>query len=104
MTMDTTPNTPSLFPRLRAGLSPERVLTSNLAAIAATLTHHGRSPQTPVAVIQDGTTRAQRTLRATLATVAAQAETEAVRPPAVVVIGHVVTALDPFDQAVDRRP
>ena len=43
----------------------------NLPAIAAALTGHGRPADTPVAVIQEGTTGDQRILRATLATVAA---------------------------------
>jgi uroporphyrin-III C-methyltransferase/precorrin-2 dehydrogenase/sirohydrochlorin ferrochelatase len=65
----------------------------HLPAITATLLAHGRSPDTPVAVIQSGTTSAQRTLRASLATVADQAVAQGLRPPAVVVIGDVVTAL-----------
>ncbi|WP_433209945.1 uroporphyrinogen-III C-methyltransferase [Dactylosporangium sp. CS-047395] len=65
----------------------------NLPAIAAVLQSHGRAPDTPVAVVQEGTTRDQRTLRATLATVADAAKEAALRPPAVVVIGPVVDAL-----------
>ncbi|RKR87880.1 uroporphyrin-III C-methyltransferase/precorrin-2 dehydrogenase/sirohydrochlorin ferrochelatase [Micromonospora pisi] len=67
----------------------------NLAAIAATLLAHGREPGTPAAVVQEGTTGAQRTLRATLGTVADAAATARIRPPAVVVIGNVVGTLPP---------
>ncbi|MFI7209644.1 uroporphyrinogen-III C-methyltransferase [Micromonospora maritima] len=67
----------------------------NLAAIAATLIAHGRPADTPAAVIQEGTTAAQRTLRSTLGTVAADVETAALRPPAIVVLGDVVHALTP---------
>ncbi|SBT64816.1 uroporphyrinogen-III C-methyltransferase [Micromonospora sediminicola] len=67
----------------------------NLAAIAATLIAHGKPADTPAAVIQEGTTAAQRTLRSTLATVAADVEAAALRPPAIVVIGDVVHALTP---------
>jgi uroporphyrin-III C-methyltransferase/precorrin-2 dehydrogenase/sirohydrochlorin ferrochelatase len=67
----------------------------NLAAITATLVGHGRDPATPVAVVQEGTTGAQRSLRATLGTVAEAVREAALRPPAVVVVGEVVTALDP---------
>ncbi len=67
----------------------------NLAAIAATLIAHGRPPQTPTAVVQEGTTAAQRILRSTLAAVAADVTAAAFRPPAIVVIGDVVNALDP---------
>jgi uroporphyrin-III C-methyltransferase len=66
----------------------------NLAAITATLIAHGRSPQTPAAVVQEGTTGAQRTLRSTLGAVAADVLAADLRPPAVVVVGDVVGALD----------
>ncbi|MFF5181766.1 uroporphyrinogen-III C-methyltransferase [Micromonospora sp. NPDC000316] len=66
----------------------------NLAAIAATLIAHGRPPETPAAVVQEATTGAQRVLRSTLDAVAADALAADVRPPAVVVVGDVVGALD----------
>ncbi|MGC5020600.1 uroporphyrinogen-III C-methyltransferase [Micromonospora sp. DT47] len=66
----------------------------NLAAITATLAAHGRDPATPVAVVQEGTTGAQRTLRSTLGEVAADVVAAGLRPPAIVVIGDVVGALD----------
>ncbi|SCG65298.1 uroporphyrinogen-III C-methyltransferase [Micromonospora halophytica] len=66
----------------------------NLAAIADTLTGHGKDPATRVAVIQEGTTGAQRSLRSTLGTVAADVVAAGLRPPAIVVIGSVVGALD----------
>ncbi|HTJ33167.1 MAG TPA: uroporphyrinogen-III C-methyltransferase [Dactylosporangium sp.] len=66
----------------------------NLPAIAATLQAHGRAPDTLVAVIQEGTTRDQRVVRATLSTVADVANEEGLRPPAVIVIGPVVDALN----------
>ncbi|WP_432830275.1 uroporphyrinogen-III C-methyltransferase [Dactylosporangium sp. CA-092794] len=69
----------------------------NLPAIAAVLQEHGRAPDTPVAVVQEGTTRAQRTVRATLSTAADAAKEAALRPPAVIVIGAVVSALPPLD-------
>ncbi|MCK1797872.1 uroporphyrinogen-III C-methyltransferase [Streptomyces sp. XM4193] len=61
-----------------------------LAAIAAALLAHGRAPQTPVAVIQEGTTANERRVVATLADVADRVREEGVRPPAVIVIGPVV--------------
>ncbi|WP_030488228.1 uroporphyrinogen-III C-methyltransferase [Micromonospora chokoriensis] len=66
----------------------------NLAAITATLIAHGRSPQTPAAVVQEATTGTQRVLRSTLGEVAADVLTADLRPPAVVVLGDVVDALD----------
>ncbi|RZU77723.1 uroporphyrin-III C-methyltransferase/precorrin-2 dehydrogenase/sirohydrochlorin ferrochelatase [Micromonospora kangleipakensis] len=66
----------------------------NLEAITATLVRHGRDPATPAAVVQEGTTGAQRSLRSTLDAVAADAVAAGLRPPAIVVIGDVVGALD----------
>ncbi|WP_019869179.1 uroporphyrinogen-III C-methyltransferase [Salinispora oceanensis] len=66
----------------------------NLAAISATLVSHGRSAQTPAVVVQEGTTGAQRTIRSTLGVVAADVAAAGIRPPAVVVVGDVVGALD----------
>ncbi|MFE5162152.1 uroporphyrinogen-III C-methyltransferase [Streptomyces sp. NPDC056697] len=61
-----------------------------IGAIAATLVARGRAADTPVAVVQEGTTPAQRRVDATLATVGEKVAAEGVRPPAVVVIGDVV--------------
>lgn len=61
-----------------------------IGRIAETLIAHGRSPETPVALIQEGTTAAQRRVDATLATVAAEVTAHEVKPPAVIVIGDVV--------------
>ncbi|RQX18717.1 uroporphyrinogen-III C-methyltransferase [Micromonospora ureilytica] len=66
----------------------------NLAAITATLIAHGRSPETPAAVVQEATTGTQRVLRSTLGEVAADLLAADLRPPAVVVLGDVVGALD----------
>lgn len=62
-----------------------------IGAISEALVAYGRSPETPVAVVQEGTTASQRRVDATLATVARQVEAEGVRPPAVIVIGDVVS-------------
>ena len=78
--------------RMRGTLSVLMGL-KHLDAIATSLVANGRSPDTPVAVVQDGTTRAQRVVRATLGTVAGEVLAQGVRPPAVVVIGDVVTLL-----------
>jgi uroporphyrin-III C-methyltransferase/precorrin-2 dehydrogenase/sirohydrochlorin ferrochelatase len=63
----------------------------NLPAIAGTLLAHGRSPDTPTAVVQEGTTASQRTVRTTLGAVVEAAQT--FRPPAIVVVGEVVGIL-----------
>ncbi|GAB2585923.1 uroporphyrinogen-III C-methyltransferase [Streptomyces capparidis] len=61
-----------------------------IGAIAAALVEHGRPADTPVAVVQEGTTAGQRRVDATLATVADAVAEHGVRPPAVVVVGDVV--------------
>ncbi|MFF1835755.1 uroporphyrinogen-III C-methyltransferase [Streptomyces sp. NPDC058231] len=61
-----------------------------IGAIAQALIAHGKSPRTPVALIQEGTTASQRRVDATLETVGERAVAEEVRPPAVIVIGDVV--------------
>jgi uroporphyrin-III C-methyltransferase/precorrin-2 dehydrogenase/sirohydrochlorin ferrochelatase len=60
-----------------------------VGTFAEVLMAHGRPPDTPVVVIQDGTLRRQRTLRSTLDKVADEMAAEGMRPPAVVVIGPV---------------
>jgi uroporphyrin-III C-methyltransferase / precorrin-2 dehydrogenase / sirohydrochlorin ferrochelatase len=54
----------------------------------------GRPADTPVAVVQDGTTRIQRTLRTTLGDVAADVRRHEIAPPAVVVVGPVAGLVD----------
>jgi len=62
----------------------------NLAAIAGRLIAEGRAPDTPAAVVQEGSTSHQRSLRGTLGTIAADVAAAGIRPPAVVVVGEVV--------------
>lgn len=49
----------------------------------------GRDAQTPVLVVQHGTTSAERIVRATLADVPERLREEGIRPPAIIVIGPV---------------
>jgi uroporphyrin-III C-methyltransferase / precorrin-2 dehydrogenase / sirohydrochlorin ferrochelatase len=49
----------------------------------------GRPAETPVLVVQHGTTAAQRTLRVTLADAPKRIREEGIRPPAIIVIGAV---------------
>jgi uroporphyrin-III C-methyltransferase/precorrin-2 dehydrogenase/sirohydrochlorin ferrochelatase len=56
---------------------------------AKALRDGGRPADTPVLVVQQGTTAAQRTLRATLADAAERIREEGIRPPAIIVIGSV---------------
>ncbi|CDO87928.1 siroheme synthase [Mycobacterium triplex] len=54
------------------------------------LVQGGRPADTPVLVVQHGTTPAQHTLRATLADTPQKVRAEGIRPPAIIVIGPVV--------------
>ncbi|CAL9370846.1 uroporphyrinogen-III C-methyltransferase [Streptomyces sp. enrichment culture] len=61
-----------------------------IGKIAEALVAHGKDPATPLALVQEGTTAAQRRVDATLATVAETVRAQDVRPPSVIVIGDVV--------------
>ena len=61
-----------------------------IGAVAAELLRHGRSPDTPVSVIADGTMPTQRTISSTLEQVEGMVTREGIRPPAIVVVGDVV--------------
>jgi uroporphyrin-III C-methyltransferase/precorrin-2 dehydrogenase/sirohydrochlorin ferrochelatase len=56
---------------------------------AKVLLEGGRPAETPVLVVQHGTTAAQRTLRTTLADAPERIRAEGIRPPAIIVIGAV---------------
>ncbi|MCK0092094.1 uroporphyrinogen-III C-methyltransferase [Rhodococcus sp. F64268] len=62
---------------------------ARIGQFADALMAGGRPSDTPVAVVQEGTLRSQRVLRADLATVAARVDEEDIRPPAIIVIGPV---------------
>ena len=63
----------------------------NLRLITDELISGGRDPNTPVSVIADGTLPTQHKITAKLDTVASAIARAGIRPPAVVVIGEVVT-------------
>ena len=62
-----------------------------IGAVADELMRYGRSPDTPASVIADGTLPTQRTIKSTLEQVESLVAKEGVRPPAIVVVGDVVT-------------
>jgi uroporphyrinogen III methyltransferase/synthase len=62
----------------------------NLPEICKHLVAHGRSPQTPVAVIRWGTTPEQRTVVGTLDDIAERVRAAQLKPPAITVVGEVV--------------
>jgi len=61
-----------------------------IGVITEALIRDGRSPETPVMVVQDGTLPTQRALYATLSTVAERVSAAGIRPPAIVIVGDVV--------------
>jgi uroporphyrinogen III methyltransferase/synthase len=62
-----------------------------LRDIAAQLLAHGAAADTPVALVRWGTTARQETLTGTLATIAGLAEKHRFKPPAVTIVGEVVS-------------
>jgi uroporphyrin-III C-methyltransferase len=75
-----------------AGLDTVVVLMGiqRLAAVAALLQHHGRSRDTPAAVVERGHTAEERVVTGPLHGIARQAAAAGVSSPAVVVVGEVV--------------
>lgn len=63
----------------------------NLPHIAASLTGHGKDPNTPAAVIQEGTTGRQKVAEGTLQDIAEKAEHAGIRTPAITVVGETVS-------------
>ena len=63
---------------------------SHLAGIVRALTRHGRSPTTPVAVIQWASWGRQRTVEAPLERIVSEVEKSGLEPPAIVIVGEVV--------------
>ncbi|UTA49574.1 siroheme synthase CysG [Simiduia sp. 21SJ11W-1] len=61
-----------------------------LETICNTLIKHGKSPATPAALVERGTTRAQRVHSGTLATLPALAEETRIHAPTLLIIGGVV--------------
>jgi uroporphyrinogen III methyltransferase/synthase len=64
--------------------------TETLAEWTQSLVAHGLPAQTPVAIIQHGTTGRQASVTGTLATIAGQAAERGIAPPALAIVGEVV--------------
>jgi len=67
----------------------------NASAIADELVKGGRDATTPVAIICDGSMPAERTVLSTLGGLADALEANAVRAPAIIVVGEVVRVAHP---------
>jgi uroporphyrinogen III methyltransferase/synthase len=75
-----------------------------LPRIAERLIAGGRSPDEPAAVIERGTLPGQRTLVATLATLAEQAAEAGIRPPSITLVGAVAALRDEGLRWFEERP
>jgi uroporphyrin-III C-methyltransferase len=64
---------------------------TNLPYICAELMKHGKKADTPVAIIQQGTTSEQRTVTGTLGSIVNIVNKEEIENPAMIVVGEVVT-------------
>lgn len=63
----------------------------SLPQICEQLIAHGRAPETPIALVQQGTTPQQKVHTGTLATMPARIASEAVQPPTLIIVGEVVS-------------
>ncbi|MGA8863596.1 MAG: siroheme synthase CysG [Gallionella sp.] len=62
-----------------------------LATLCTELVAHGLPGDTPVAIVQQGTTKSQRVVTGTLATLPKKAEVEGLHAPTLIIVGGVVT-------------
>lgn len=63
---------------------------NKLQSILKSLVEGGRNYETPVAVVERGTTKRQRVTVGTIRTMAAQAVERKIKPPAIIIVGDVV--------------
>jgi uroporphyrinogen III methyltransferase/synthase len=70
---------------------------THLEAICRTLIRHGKSDATPAAIIQSGSLPSQRTHASTLADLSKIARDSGLQPPALLVVGEVVSQRDELD-------
>jgi uroporphyrin-III C-methyltransferase/precorrin-2 dehydrogenase/sirohydrochlorin ferrochelatase len=61
-----------------------------LGEVVGRLREHGRAPETPIALVENGTLPNERVVEGTLADIVERAARARVRPPAVIVVGEVV--------------
>ncbi|MGB8426597.1 MAG: uroporphyrinogen-III C-methyltransferase, partial [Desulfobacterales bacterium] len=75
----------------------------NLPQIVASLIDHGKSADTPAALVRWGTTARQQTVAGTLATIVERVRQAGLKAPAIIVVGEVVRLRDKM-QWFDNRP
>jgi len=69
----------------------------SLALICERLVENGMDPEMPIALVEKGTLPEQRVVTGTLATIAVIAEKADIKPPALTIIGKVVTLREQLD-------
>jgi uroporphyrin-III C-methyltransferase len=74
-----------------------------LDRLCARLIEHGLPPDLPAALVENGTLPGERTVRATLATLAAAVEQMGLRGPALLIIGAVVAFTEPAARGQQER-
>jgi uroporphyrinogen III methyltransferase/synthase len=74
-----------------------------LRSLMALLVEHGRSPSTPVALVQDASLPTQRTVTGTVGDIADRAEREDLHTPVLIVVGEVVSLRESL-RWFDRKP
>ncbi|MDV2990336.1 MAG: uroporphyrinogen-III C-methyltransferase [Dehalogenimonas sp.] len=77
--------------------------TANLPRIVAKLIEHGRAPQTPAAVIMNGTRPEQKVVTGTLDNIVEVARKGGIQPPSITVVGDVVSMRQKINW-FDNRP
>ncbi len=75
----------------------------NLENIVTNLIHHGKNPDTPVALVRWGTTPRQQTVTGTLDNIVDRVNEAGLKSPAIIIIGEVVSLRDELSW-FDRRP
>jgi uroporphyrinogen III methyltransferase / synthase len=75
----------------------------NLEDWTKSLIAHGMAAETPVAIVQRGTTGRQKSIAGTLATIAKLAAQENISPPAITILGEVVKLRDQLNW-FEQRP
>ncbi len=74
----------------------------NLPNITKSLIDHGKSPDTPIALIRRGTTPGQKTVSGTLDTIVEKARVAGLKAPAIIVVGEVVNLRQTLKWFEDR--
>ena len=69
----------------------------NLPHITRELIAGGKAPDTPAAVIQEGTTARQRTAAGTLATIEEEVKKAGIHTPAIIIVGEVISLQEQLD-------